>query len=358
MRTVISSANRATALHTLPDRTVEEEIIRWVNERMGKIIQIAVKNLGSKETLEEIRLRVNQPIMIRTDRREYFLNSAGQIASQANAILATKEDLQDILERMTYSSLYAAEEELRHGFLTLPGGHRVGVSGETVVEHERIRTIRNISALNIRLARQPATKVLNLLKLILAPNKSLYHTLIISPPRAGKTTVLRMLVRHLSNGIPEIGLEGQQVGVVDERSEIAGMWQGIPSFDLGCRTDVLDRCPKVQGLNMLIRSMSPSVVAVDELGGPEDVTALNDAVRCGVKVLATAHAATLQEVQRRAFLKELFQPPIFERVVILSREKGPGTLVGVYDATSGRELSKGLIDTDHAKKIGTKYGGS
>lgn len=346
MKTVMSSTNRAITLPTIPERTVEEEIIRWVNERLGKIIQIAVRSLGSQETLEEIRLRVNQPIMIRTGRREYFLNSTGlnstgQIGTKANAILASKEDLQDILERMTYSSLYAAEEELRHGFLTLPGGHRVGISGETVVEHGRIRTIRNISALNIRLARQPETKVLNLLKLILAPNKSLYHTLIISPPRAGKTTVLRMLVRHLSNGIPEIGLEGQHVGVVDERSEIAGMWQGIPSFDLGCRTDVLDRCPKVQGLNMLIRSMSPSVVAVDELGGPEDVTALNDAVRCGVKILATAHAATLEEVQRRAFLKELFQPPVFERVVILSREKGPGTLAGVYDAISGREVSAG-----------------
>jgi stage III sporulation protein AA len=145
--------------------------------------------------------------------------------------------------------------------------------------------------------------------------------------------------------------------VVDERSEIAGMWQGIPSFDLGCRTDILDRCPKVQGLNMLIRSMAPSVVAVDELGGPEDAAALNDAVRCGVKVLATAHAATLEEIRRRAFLQDLFQPPIFERVVILSRDRGPGTLAGVYES-SGRELSKSLKDTEHAGKFAPRDGGS
>jgi stage III sporulation protein AA len=134
-------------------------------------------------------------------------------------------------------------------------------------------------------------------------------------------------------------LEGQTVGVVDERSEIAGMWQGISSFDLGCRTDVLDRCPKAQGLNMLIRSMSPTVVAVDELGGPEDAAALHDALRCGVKILATAHAGTLEELCRRVYLKELFQNQVFERVVILSRSRGPGTVEGVYDLISGRELS-------------------
>jgi stage III sporulation protein AA len=131
--------------------------------------------------------------------------------------------------------------------------------------------------------------------------------------------------------MPEIGLAGQTVGVVDERSEIAGMWQGVSSFDLGCRTDVLDRCPKAQGLNMLIRSMSPSVVAVDELGGPEDAAVLQDAVRCGVKILATAHASTLEELQRRVYLKALFEHQVFERAVILSRNNGPGTIEGVYD---------------------------
>ena len=129
--------------------------------------------------------------------------------------------------------------------------------------------------------------------------------------------------------------------MVDERSELAGMWQGIPSFDLGCRTDVLDRCPKALGLNMLIRSMSPTVVAVDELGGSDDVAALKEAVRCGVKILATAHAGSLEELQRREHLRELLQKQALERVVLLSRTKGPGTIEGVYDMLTGSDLYKG-----------------
>ncbi len=339
MKTRVSSPILAeTKKSELKKETVEEEISRWLSEGIGKIILAAGKNLSSTEIIEEIRLRVNQPLMIRTNIEDYLLTSSGFFGTKVDSLKIAKEDLLEIVERMTYSSIYAAEEELRQGFLTLPGGHRVGISGEAVAEHGRIRTIRNISALNIRLARQPLINVLGLFRLLLDKNKNLYHTLLVSPPRAGKTTFLRLLVKHLSDGVPEIGLKGQNVGIVDERSEIAGMWQGIPSFDLGCRTDVLDRCPKVQGLSMLIRSMSPTVVAVDELGGPEDAAALNEAVRCGVKVLATAHAGTLEELQRRAYLNEIFQGHVFERAVILSRAQGPGTIEGVYDLINGHEL--------------------
>ncbi|NLI91868.1 MAG: stage III sporulation protein AA [Peptococcaceae bacterium] len=320
----------------------EEGVIRWLNERIGKVIQAAVKQLGQTEKIEEIRLRVNQPLIIRTERKEYFITASGLLGSKETAYSVTKADLIEILDRMTHSSIYAAEEELRQGFFTLSGGHRVGISGETVVENGMIRTIKNISALNFRLARQPGSKAVHLLPLLLDRNKNLCHTLLVSPPRGGKTTVLRLLVKSLSDGVPELGLEGQSVGVVDERSEIAGMWQGTPAFDLGCRTDVLDRCPKVQGLNMLIRSMSPSIVAVDELGGPDEVFALNDAVRCGVKILATAHAGSLEELRRRPFLQDLFEKQVFERAVILSRDRGPGTIEGVYDLVTGNTLSSGL----------------
>lgn len=320
---------------------IEEDIARLLSEQLARILLQAVGLVNKREFIEEIRLRVNQPLTLRTAKNDYFITSSGQIGSNVNSYLVTKEDLLNTLERMTFSSIYAAEEELRQGFLTLPGGHRVGISGETVVEDGKIRILRNISALNIRLARQPEVDVkFNLLKLLLDKNKNFCHTLLVSPPRAGKTTILRLLVKQLSEGLPSIGLEGQTVGVVDERSEIAGMWQGTPSFDLGCRTDVLDRCPKALGLNMLIRSMSPSVVAVDELGGPEDVAALKEAVRCGVKVLATAHAGSLEELLRREHFKEMLQAQAFERVVILSRAKGPGTIEGVYDMLTDCNLLK------------------
>lgn len=341
MRIRVSSPGLAVRKDTLSGGDLQEDdIVRWFGERIRGILQQAVWLLKNTEIIEEIRLRVNQPLLIRTGKKEYFLLSSGQLGMQRDAYLVTKEDLIETLEKMTYSSIYAAEEELRQGFLTLPGGHRVGISGETVVEYGKIRILRNISGLNIRLARQPRVNMVELLRLLIDQDKVFYDTLLVSPPRAGKTTMLRLLIRQLSEGVPVLGLEGQTVGVVDERSEIAGMWQGIPTFDLGCRTDVLDRCPKAEGLIMLIRSMSPSVIAVDELGSVEDASALGEAVRCGVKILATAHASSLEELYRRAHLKELFSNQTFERMVVLSRERGPGTLEGVYDTQTGRNLLK------------------
>jgi len=318
--------------------TEEEKIVRWVSESIEKILREAFRFIDKKEIIEEIRLRINQPLIIRTDKKDYFLDYKGHPGLKGNSYRVTSNDLRDTLEKMTYSSIYAAEEELRQGFLTLPGGHRVGISGEAVVEYDKIRILKNISALNIRLAREPDFDIKKILPLLLNKNKIVCHTLLISPPRAGKTTILRKLIRQLSDGMPEIGLEGQTVGVVDERSEIAGMWQGIPTFDLGCRTDVLDRCPKALGFYMLIRSMSPGIVAVDELGGTEDIAALKEAVRCGVKILATAHADSPEELRERESFREIMRSNCFERIIVLSRRKGPGTVEAVYDMKKGTNL--------------------
>lgn len=326
------------------DQAILENTLCWLDGRIRNMIEEAVPFLNKEEKIEEIRLRVNRPVTIRTQIKDYMVTASGKPAGglapgpAADFYLLTKTDLLKTLEKMTCSSVYAAEEDLRQGFLTLPGGHRVGISGETVIEHGTIRTMRNVSSLNIRLARAALFRKNDFLQLLLDKNNTFCHTLIISPPRAGKTTMLRVLIKNLSDGIPEIGLEGQNVGVVDERSEIAGMWQGIPSFDLGRRTDVLDRCPKALGINMLIRSMSPSVIAVDELGSPQEAAALDEALRCGVKILATAHAGSLEELERRESLKFLLANGTLERVVVLSRAGGPGTIEGIYDPASGNEL--------------------
>lgn len=317
---------------------LDNDMTRWLGEPIGEIVRKAVFMLPEHEKTEEIRLRVNQPVMLRTGKKEYYLTPAGHYGSKDNAYIVNKEDLMEVLEKMTYSSVYAAEEELRQGFLTLPGGHRVGISGETVVEDGKVRILRSISALNIRFARQPDIQGLDLLRCLMDQNKTFYNTLLISPPRAGKTTMLRFLIKSLSSGVPRLGLQGQTVGVVDERSELAGMWQGVPAFDLGCRTDILDRCPKAQGMIMLIRAMSPDIIAVDELGSPEDAVALGEAVRCGVKILATAHARSPAELQNRSQLKVLLETGTFERIVVLSRKNGPGSIEGVYDTATGINL--------------------
>ena len=237
---------------------------RWFGEEISSIID-NIKAVPFQE-VEEIRLRVGQPLMVRTSDKDLFINRDGEVTSPEQAYFVMREDLVCALERMTHSSVYAAEEDLKQGFLTLPGGNRVGVTGETVLLRGQIQTLKHVSALNLRIAREIKGQGLKIMPLLLDENGMFYHTLLISPPRAGKTTLLRDLIRIISNGAPQIRLRGQTVGVIDERGELAGMWQGVPTYNLGYRTDVLDGCPKASGMSMIVRSMAPQVIAMDELG--------------------------------------------------------------------------------------------
>lgn len=312
------------------------DIVKWFGKDVRSILEKS--RAVSFHEVEEIRLRVGQPLLVRTADTDLFLNQAGGTTSPEKAYFVTRKDLVDALERMTQSSLYAAEADLKQGFLTLPGGNRVGVTGEAVLAGGQIQTLKHVSALNLRIARDIKGQGLRILPLLLGTDGTFRHTLLISPPRAGKTTLLRDLIRLISDGVPQIGLKGQTVGVVDERGELAGMWQGVPAYNLGYRTDVLDGCPKAIGMNMLVRSMAPQVIAMDELGHSADVTALLDALRTGVRILSTAHAASLEEARRRPALDQLLAQGMFERLVVLSRKHGPGTIEGVYDLQTGRSL--------------------
>jgi len=198
--------------------------------------------------------------------------------------------------------------------------------------------MKHISALNLRIARNIQGRGLKILPLLLGTQGIVCHTILISPPRAGKTTLLRDLIRLISNGVPGLGLTGQTVGVVDERGELAGMCQGVPTYDLGYRTDVLDGCPKAKGMSMMVRSMAPQVMAMDELGHADDVEALMDVLRTGVQILSTAHASSIEEARNRPTLAHLLDQGVFERMVVLSRKHGPGTIDGVYDLRTGRIL--------------------
>lgn len=275
------------------------------------------------EEIYEIRLRVGRPLFLTSEQGEYFLRVRGR-----EKYLVTKEDLRETLEYISGYSLYAYEDEMRQGFLSVQGGHRVGITGKVLLDGDRIRGMKYISCINIRLAHEIQGCAKEVMPYI-QTKKGIAHTLIVSPPRCGKTTLLRDMIRFLSNG--RDGYEGVTVGVVDERSELAGCYEGVPQNDLGERTDILDGCPKAEGMQMLIRSMSPSVIAVDELGKEADFMAVESVIHCGCRLLATAHGNSLDELWEQPFFQRLKKQKVFERYIILGRQERAGIIEGIYD---------------------------
>jgi stage III sporulation protein AA len=293
------------------------------------------------EKLEEIRLRAGQPLILQAGSEEKFVSPRGIAESPRDAYRVTVKDLHDILLVMTDFSLYARDEELRRGYLSLPGGHRAGFAGRVIGEGGEVRLLREISGIAIRIAREIKGAAEPLLPHVYCfQEKRVRHTLLVSAPQAGKTTMVRDLARLLSDGDPGRGRPGCKVGIVDERSEIAGCYRGEPQLDVGMRSDVLDGCPKALGMMMLVRSMSPQLVVTDELGRAEDARAVEEVINTGASLLATAHGQNVRELIRRPSLAYLLGNNFFERLIVLSRRQGPGTVEKVY---AGEFLQKMLF---------------
>lgn len=276
------------------------------------------------ERLEEVRVREQRPLEINAGSEHYFVTEDGRIThEEPEAYKPGREDTHRLLDLISNHSLYTLEEELRKGFITLPGGHRVGLAGRTVLGGGRVEHLRDINSFNIRIARAVPGVADRILPYLLdTKTKRVLHTLIISPPQQGKTTLLRDLARQLSQGwqsrkggVPM----GMKVGIIDERSEIAGSYKGLPGFDVGPRTDVLDGCPKAEGMMMMIRSMSPDVLIVDEIGRPEDADAVREALYAGISVIASVHGRDLAEVAARPGLASVTTQQIFQMYVQLER---------------------------------------
>lgn len=274
-----------------------------------------------REGLQEIRLRVNRPVLIYVGGREYFLDPLGAPTECGKeAVCMDRPGLGAILNHICQDSFYAFEDELKQGFLTTAGGHRVGISGQAVLDDRgHIRTIKNIAFLNIRIAHQVRGAADRILPFVYDRGE-LLSTLILAPPGCGKTTLLRDLIRQVSDG-NRFG-PGQTVGVVDERSELAGSCMGVPQNDLGIRTDVLDACPKTEGMLLLLRAMSPGVIAIDELGSREEMEALYRAAACGCRVLATAHGLSLADLESRFGIGVGEWKKVFQAVIGLRRRSG------------------------------------
>jgi stage III sporulation protein AA len=309
---------------------IPPELLHMLAPRLAQLIGQAAPLAAP---IEEIRIRQGRPLHLIYHGGDRFLTPDGRgILAPEGAYLPTHDDLIRTFALLAQGSVYAWEDEVRSGFLTVQGGHRVGLAGRVVTEEGKIRTLKQVASLNIRIAREVKGSATPLLPRITRAGR-LLSTILISPPQAGKTTLLRDIIRQLSLGSP--AWRGLKVGLVDERSEVAGCCDGVPQRDVGPRTDVLDACPKAEGMMLLIRAMSPDVVAVDEIGRPADGDAVMEALHAGVAVLATAHGASLAEVARRPAIKALVEAGAFARAVILGRSRGPGTIEQVHDLTIG-----------------------
>lgn len=284
------------------------------------VLPQAVRRLMCNVNLDEaseIRLIVGKPLCIRYPDGDYFLTSRAILSrNSVGAFNITRRHMDEMLERVSKSSLYSVKEEIRNGYITIDGGHRVGLAGTAVTENGSVEFLKDISAMNIRIAGEvigAAEAVID--KLV--KGGIVKSTLIISPPGAGKTTMLRDITRRLS-------YMGYNVAIADERCELAAMHDGLSSFDLGNSTSVLDNCPKSIAMLMLLRSMSPEVIVTDEIGTNEDAEAIRSIINSGTSVVASVHGRNAAQAMRRRGISEILS--MFDIVISLSKRNGAGTI--------------------------------
>lgn len=273
------------------------------------------------KNLQEIRIKVEKPL-------QYYLGTKEVITDY----IVTKEDIKTILQRMSNYSIYAFEEEIKNGYITIEGGHRVGICGTCVMEGSKVKTIKNIGSVNIRICREIIGCSNKIIPYIVDKNRVL-NTIIISPPKCGKTTLIRDISRNLSNGIKinNIDFQGKKVCIVDERSEIAGCSLGVPQMNVGIRTDVLDNCFKSEGIIMAVRSMAPDIIICDEIGTHMDVESIITALNSGVNLITTIHGFGIEDLFNRGVFKEILENNVFKRAIVLGAIKKIGDIKYIYD---------------------------
>lgn len=285
-----------------------DEILRYFPNKIYQIFSnLLQENPQIGNELQEIRIRVDKPIILKLREKDLIL--------QYN-ILQT--EILQIVERLCENSIYAYKNQICEGFITIKGGHRVGLTGSCVIENGKITNIKYISSLNIRIAREVkncSTRILR--EIIDIENKTIYNSIIVAPPGRGKTTILRDIIRRLSDGIEEINFRGKTCGVVDERGEIAAMYKGTPQNDVGIRTDIIENVSKNKGIHMLIRTMAPEIIACDEIGSKEDVEAIHYALYSGVKGIFTMHGKNVEDIKNNKQIYELIENREIQKIIFL-----------------------------------------
>lgn len=284
-----------------------QDKINYISEYLPPGIKMILFNLTSsqKAMLKEIRIRQQKPLMLSFGKDIKFYHNP------------TKDDIINTVNKLSDYSLNSVKDSVRKGFITIPGGIRVGISGEIVMKNNEIAFIHNINGLNFRIPQEKMGIADNVIDYIY-DGTALFNTLVISPPMMGKTTLLRDIARQLS--------QFMNVCIIDERNEIAACVNSVSSFDVGIRTDIIDSAPKPQAIAMAIRSLSPNVIVTDEIGSIEDCNALFDAAKSGVGFVASIHAQNKSDAMQRHGMLPLFENGIIKRIIILGKNNVIGSI--------------------------------
>ena len=305
---------------------MREELLHIFPEKFRNLLcdSLQIKNL------EEIRMRTGKPLFLSNGEEDWFISVDGiRTKNPADAVIISANNVEEVISRSCRYSPYAYQQEICEGYLALPGGHRLGITGEVVLDKGQVISMKYFSGINIRLAREHKGLALPAMPFLYQENR-IQSCLIIAPPGAGKTSFLRDCIRLISDGNP-YG-EGCNVGIIDERSEISACLEGVPMNDVGIRTDVLDNCPKTEGVLMLLRSMNPNVIAMDEIGGEKDLPALERIDRAGVKVLATLHGEEVPNSVSLESMEKIKKKFHFDRIISIQKERKGIRKYRIYDA--------------------------
>ena len=294
-------------------------------ERVRKILQALPRSI--KQEAQEIRLRVGRPVSVCCPEGVRFVRKDGRVSDvpDSGCLVSDRDDLESSFRILCSYSVYSHENEIRNGFVTLRGGHRAGICGTAVYQNGAVSGLKDVSSINIRVAREIPGSADSLLERL---KKNIDAGLLLAgPPSSGKTTLLRDIARQLSNGVSGTV---RKVAVVDERGEIAGVCRGVPQNDVGLCCDVLDGYPKADGIMLAVRCLSPQIIICDEIGSEREAYAVEQSLNAGVGVIASIHAGSVGELLRKKQALSILATGAFASVAMLESSPLPGHIAGIY----------------------------